>query len=297
MKSNFLNLFAASLFLVSCSDDPNKFDASGSFETDETVISSEVTGVIKQLDISEGMSLKSGQVVGAIDSTQLVLKKKQLREQINAILSSRPDIDAQTAALKEQLRSAEREHQRYTNLLKEGAGTQKQLDDIETQIEVLKRQIAAQRSALSIATVNIDKQTAPLVVQMQEVDDQLSKCRIVNPVNGTVLTKFAEVSEVTAAGKPIYKIADLSMLYLRAFISGTQLSQVKLGQQVKVLVDDGPDKYREYPGVISWISAKAEFTPKTIQTKDERASLVYAIKIKVTNDSSLKIGMYGEVKL
>jgi len=296
MNLKLLVLVAATATIISCSDDHAKFDASGSFETDETVISSEATGVIKQLNLSEGQVLQAGQPVGAVDSTQLVLKKKQLREQINAILSSKPDINAQTAALKEQLRAAEREHQRYANLLQAGAGTQKQLDDIQSQIDVLKRQIAAQESVLDISSRNISKQTAPLEVQMEEVDDMISKCSIINPVNGTVLTKFAEVSEVTSPGKPLYKIADVTTLYLRAYITGTQLSQVKLNQSVKVLVDDGADKYREYTGVISWISSKAEFTPKTIQTKEERANLVYPVKVKVTNDGSLKIGMYGEMK-
>jgi membrane fusion protein YbhG len=296
MKLKLLAFVASTVFIISCSEDHSKFDASGAFETDETVISSEATGVIRQLDLLEGQVLHAGQSVGAVDSTQLILKKKQLREQINAVLSSKPDINAQTAALKEQLRTAEREKQRYANLIQAGAGTQKQLDDIQSQIDVLKRQIAAQESVLEISSRNISKQTAPLEVQMEEVDDMIAKCRIINPVNGTVLTKYAEVSEVTAPGKPLYKIADLSTLYLRAYITGTQLSQVKLSQSVKVLVDDGADKYREYSGVISWISAKAEFTPKTIQTKEERANLVYPVKVKVTNDGSLKIGMYGEMK-
>jgi len=284
------------LFITACNNNKNNFDASGSFETDETIISSEASGVIEQFDVKEGEPLKAGQMVGYIDSTQLYLKKKQLDAQIKAVLSGRPDINAQLAALQEQLKTAERDQQRYSNLRKEGAGTQKQMDDINAQVEVLKKQIAAQHSALGISSQSISEQASPLRVQLDQVNDQLTKCIIMNPVDGTVLTKYAETKEVAAPGKPLYKIADLSFLFLRAYISGNQLSQIKLGQKVKVLTDDGADKYKDHEGTISWISDKAEFTPKTIQTKEERANLVYAIKIKVPNDGSLKIGMYGEVK-
>lgn len=286
----------ATLLFFSCNSNKNNFDASGSFETEETIISSEAAGVIEQFDVKEGQSLQQGQMVGYIDSTQLYLKKKQLEAQIKAVLSSKPDITAQLAALEEQLKTAEREQQRYSNLRKEGAGTQKQMDDINAQVEVLKKQIAAQHSALGISSQSINEQAVPLKVQMDQLNDQLAKCRIINPVDGTVLTKYAETKEVAAPGKPLYKIADLSFLFLRAYITGSQLSQVKLNQKIKVLTDDGADKYKEHEGTISWISDKAEFTPKTIQTKDERANLVYAVKIKVPNDGSLKIGMYGEVK-
>lgn len=292
-----LYLFITALFfLASCGNSKNNFDASGSFETDETIISSEATGVLEQFDVKEGQPLQSGQMVGYIDSTQLFLRKKQLEAQIKAVLSGRPDINAQIAALQEQLKTAEREQQRYGNLRKEGAGTQKQMDDMNAQVEVLKKQIAAQQSALGISSQNITEQTLPLKAQMDQLNDQLSKCRIINPVDGTVLTKYAEPKEVAAPGKPLYKIADLSFLFLRAYITGDQLSQIKLSQKVKVLTDDGKDKYKDHEGTISWISDKAEFTPKTIQTKEERANLVYAVKIKVPNDGSLKIGMYGEVK-
>ena len=296
MKKYLLLILPILFAATSCNKDKNNFDASGSFETEETIISSEVSGTIMQFNIQEGQELQAGQYVGYIDSTQLYLRKKQLEEQIKAVLSGRPDISAQLAALQEQLKTAEREQQRYMNLRKEGAGTQKQMDDINAQVEVLKKQIAAQQSSLGIASQSISVQAEPLRVQMEQVNDQLEKCRLINPVNGTVLAKYAEEKEVTAAGKPLYKIADLSSLFLRAYITGTQLSQVKLNQKVTVLTDDEADKYKEQPGTISWISDKAEFTPKTIQTKEERANLVYAIKIKTPNDGSLKIGMYGEVK-
>lgn len=287
---------AVLFFLASCNNGKNNFDASGAFETDEIIISSEATGLIEQFDVKEGQPLQAGQMIGYIDSTQLYLKKKQLEAQIKAVLSGRPDIPAQIAALQEQLKTAEREQQRYINLRKEGAGTQKQMDDINAQVEVLKKQIAAQLSSFGVSERIIIEQTAPIKVQMEQVNDQLAKCRIINPVSGTVLTKYAEEKEVAAPGKPLYKIADLSFLFLRAYITGSQLSQIKLNQKIKVLTDDGADKYKEHEGTISWISDKAEFTPKTIQTKEERANLVYAVKIKVPNDGSLKIGMYGEVK-
>ena len=297
MKKYLLLILPLLLATASCNNDKNNFDASGTFETEETIISSEVAGTIMQFNVTEGQVLQAGQLIGYIDSVQLYLKKKQVEEQIKAVLSSQPNISAQLAALQEQLKTAEHEQQRYSNLRKQGAGTQKQMDDINSQVEVLKKQIAAQQSTLGIASRSISVQTEPLKVQMEQLNDQLAKCRIVNPVNGTVLTKYAEEKEVTAPGKPLYKIGDLSFLFLRAYVTGSQLSQIKLGQKVNVLTDDGADKYKEHEGTISWISDKAEFTPKTIQTKEERANLVYAVKIKVPNDSGvLKIGMYGEVK-
>ncbi len=296
MKKYQWFILASLLAVAACNSNKNNFDASGSFETDETIISSEAAGTILQFDIEEGQVLQAGQFIGYIDSVQLYLKKKQLEEQIKAVLSGRPDIPTQIAALQEQLKTAEHDQQRYSNLRKDGAGTQKQMDDINAQVEVLKKQIAAQLSSFGVSERIIIEQTAPIKVQMEQVNDQLAKCRVINPVNGTVLTKYAEVKEVATPGKPLYKIADLSFLFLRAYITSDQLSQIKLGQTVKVLTDDGVDKYKDHQGVISWVSDKAEFTPKTIQTKEERANLVYAVKIKVPNDGSLKIGMYGEVK-
>ena len=294
MKKLFLFFFVAAL--GACNNNKNTFDASGSFETVETIISAEAAGAIKQFNIEEGQTLKEKQVIGYIDSVQLYLKKVQLQEQIKAVLSARPDIAKQVATLQEQLKNAEKEQNRFSNLLQGGAGTQKQVDDINAQIEVIKKQIEAQESALGISSGSISEQASPLQIQIQQINDQLTKSRIVNPINGTVLAKYTQVNEVAAPGKPLYKIADISSLLLRAYITSGQLSQIKLDQKVKVLVDDGVDKYKEQEGIIVWISDKAEFTPKTIQTKEERANLVYAIKIKVPNDGSLKIGMYGEVK-
>lgn len=282
--------------LAGCGNNEHIYDASGTFEAVETIVSAEASGVIKVLSIEEGQTLQAGQEVGYIDSTQLFLKKKQLEAQTQAVLSRKPDITAQTAALKEQLIQAEREQRRITNLVKADAATRKQLDDANTQIAVIKRQIYAQQSSLNITSTSLEDEASPIAIQIQQINDQLNKCKIINEVNGTVLTKYAEVNEVTSTGKPIYKIAELNTIILRAYITGDQLAHVKTGQVVKVLIDDTKDSYKTYSGSIEWISNKAEFTPKTIQTKDERSNLVYAIKIRVKNDGFLKIGMYGDVK-
>jgi len=283
--------------LMACNKNDDNYDAAGTFEAVETIVSSEASGTIKELNLEEGQSLKAGEMIGYIDSIQLFLKKKQLQAQAKAVLSRKPDIASQTASLLEQLRQAEREQQRTANLVKADAATPKQLDDANTQIALIKKQITAQRTSLGIIATSLSEEVTPLHVQVQQINDQLEKCRIINPLEGTVLTMYAEVNEVTAAGKPLYKIAALHSIILRAYITGDQIAKVKTGQPVKVLVDDTKDKYKTYEGTIEWISNKAEFTPKTIQTKDERANLVYAVKIRVKNDGYLKIGMYGEVKL
>jgi len=220
----------------------------------------------------------------------------QLEAQVKTTLSLLPDVSAQVASLIVQLKSAEKEQQRISNIVKAGAASQKQLDDANSQVEDLKKQIDAQHSSLGITSTNISQQTMPLKVQIEQINDQLAKCKIINPVSGTVLAKYVRQFEMATPGKPLYKIADISSLILRAYITGDQLSLIELDQKVKVIVDDGKDKYKEYRGTITWISDKAEFTPKTIKTKDERADLVYAIKILVKNDGLLKIGMYAEVK-
>ncbi len=298
MKRTYLPLAMLILTgLLSCNRNEAQYDASGTFEAVETIVSAQASGTIKELNIEEGQVLKAGQTIGYIDSIQLYLKKQQLLAQVKATLSTKPDIAAQTAALQEQLRQAYREQKRTVNLLKSDAATQKQLDDANTQVDVVKKQISALQSSLGITSASLNDQAKPLNVQIQQINDQLAKSRIINQVNGTVLTKYAEVNEVTDIGKPIYKIAELNTIILRAYITGNQIAHIRVGQQVKVLVDDTKDTYKTYTGIIEWVSNKAEFTPKTIQTKDERANLVYAVKIRVKNDGLLKIGMYGEVKL
>jgi HlyD family secretion protein len=283
--------------LTSCSRNKNDYDASGTFETTETIVSAEVSGVIKKLAVEEGQSLNAGQLIGYIDSMQTYLKKKQLEVQIRTTLSQKPNIPKQLASLQAQLKTAQREQSRIVNLLKSDAATTKQLDDINAQIDIITKQIEAQQSALTISSTSIVQQTNPIQVQIEQTVDQLSKFRIVNPVDGTVLVKYAQEFEMTSAGKPLYKIGNLSVLTLRAYVTADQFSILKLNQKVKVLVAGGKDQDKTYEGTIRWMSDKAEFTPKTIQTKDERANLVYAVKISVNNDGYLKIGMYADVKL
>jgi len=302
MKTNLLtSLYHArvliiTLLAVSCATSRDEYDASGTFEAEETIISAEGAGTLLRFDVEEGQTLKAGEVLGYIDSTQLYLKKQQLQSQIRSTLSQRPDIRAQIASLQVQLQTAEREQKRVTNLLRDNAATQKQMDDANAQVDLIKKQIAAQQSSLGITSESITEQASPLRIQIAQIQDQLAKCRIINPVAGTVLTKYAEVNEMTTTGKPLYKIADLTEITLRAYITGGQLGLIKIGQKVNVLVDDGQNGYKTHPGTLTWVSSKAEFTPKTIQTRDERANLVYAIKVRVKNDGSLKLGMYAEVK-
>jgi HlyD family secretion protein len=312
MKSFLSSSFAIALLLTvaSCKTDKNKFDASGSFEAEETIISSEATGTIKELKAEEGQALKAGETIGYIDSVPLFLKKKQLEAQLKATGKRIPNIASQTEYYRQQeavtqsrLKNLQHEQQRLQNLVKADAATPKQLDDINAQVEEAQKQLqvinsqrAAQVSALQTQSASVSGDFLPLQVQIEQVNDQLSKSVIINPTEGTVLTKYAEANETTAPGKPLYKIADLSTLLLRAYITGNQLPLIKLNQKVKVLTDDGKGGYKETEGTVTWINDKAEFTPKTIQTKDERANMVYAIKVKVKNDGSYKIGMYGEIK-
>ena len=235
--------------------------------------------------------------MGYIDSVQLYLRKVQLQSQISATLSQRPDISSQVAPLKTQLETAKTEQKRISNLVASNAANQKQLDDINAQVELIQKQIESLQKNLSITSGSLDAQIKPLQAQIDQLEDQLNKCRIINPINGTVLTKYAEADELVAMGKPLYKIADLNEIILRAYFTNDQLAQTKLNQKVTVLTDDGKGGFKTYDGIIEWISSKAEFTPKTIQTKNERANLVYAVKIKVKNDGLLKIGMYAEIKL
>lgn len=284
------------LSFISCRNNKSEYDASGTFEADETIISAEATGVIRQFTVDEGKELAQGEVVGYIDSTQLTLKRNQLEQQISAVLSKSPEVKVQLSALEQQLKQANHELARVENLVKAGAATTKQHDDARAQVSILQSQIDALKSSLNVTSRGLSAETSPLKVQIEQLNDQISKSRIVNPVKGTVLSQYVRVNEMAVAGKPLYKIADLSGLTLKAYATGDQLPAIKLGQEVKVLVDKNEDEYKEYKGVIEWISPKSEFTPKTIQTKDERANLVYAVKIKVPNDGYLKIGMYGEVK-
>lgn len=311
MTMKYAYILAFAILAGACNRSKNDADASGTFEADEVIVSSEIGGKILSFTPEEGSSLDSGKTVGIIDAQNLVLQKQQVEESIKALGSKTADVNPQVKLLQDQLAVQQteldrqrRERIRTENLVKADAATSKQLDDITAQIEVIRKQIAVTQQQINVQKNNVQTQNrsilsegAPLEKRVAQLDDQLKKANIVNPVAGTVLTKYAEAGEITSPGKALYKIADLSTLTLRAYITGSQLSEVKLNQQVKVRVDKGKDEYKEIPGTITWISDKAEFTPKTIQTKDERANLVYAVKINVKNDGFLKIGMYGEVLL
>ncbi|MBQ5644057.1 MAG: HlyD family efflux transporter periplasmic adaptor subunit [Bacteroidaceae bacterium] len=287
---------AMALLAISCTKEA-EFDAQGTFEATEVVVSSEATGRILNFDIEEGMAIAANQTVGTIDSLQLHLQRKQLVAQQSALLASRPDVKKQVAALREQIAKQKTELRRVDNMLRDGAATQKQKDDIEAQIKIMEGQLEAQLSTLDKNTSTINGNSVVLEAQIAALDDRISKCRIISPVGGTVLVKYAEAGELASAGKPLMKIADLKNIYLRAYFTSDQLANVKLGDEVKVVADFGGTERYDYTGRVAWISSESEFTPKTIQTKDSRANLVYAVKIAVENDGRLKIGLAGEVVL
>lgn len=297
--------------LAACSKFAPKADAYGNFEAEERIVSAEASGKIMTLNLEEGQELKAGEQVGTIDSIQINLKREQLQASIRAIVAKSPAIAAQlavfekqTASIRQQLTTLDREKRRIENLLKSDAATPKQLDDLNAQIEAAQRQmdVIVEQKTASNASLGVQKsgllaEVLPLQKQIAQLDDQLAKSRIMNPINGTVLVKYAEPGEITGFGKPLYKVADLGTLTLRAYLAGDQLTAVKVGQDVKVLVDISDGKLAEFGGKIRWISSKAEFTPKVIQTKEERVNLVYAVKISVANEAGvLKVGMPAEVK-
>lgn len=296
MKKVSLLAIATAAIFASCNNSENDYDAAGAFESVETIVSTEASGTIMQFNVEEGQTLQPGQFIGYVDSAQLYYKKQQLMAQIASTTSQIPDIPVQIASLQAQLTEAQKNQQRMNNLFKLNAATQQQVDDANTQVDMLNKQIEAQRSTLGINASTIEKNVAPLQRQIDQLNDQIAKCKIINPIHGTVLTKYAENHEVVMPGKALYKIAETDTIILRAYITGTQLDKVKIGQKVKVRADKGAKQYNMYTGTVYWISDKSEFTPKTIPTKDERADLVYAIKVRIVNDGYLKIGMYGEVK-
>ncbi len=300
MKTNrYLSLTImalSSLFLLSCSNGDEDYDATGSFEATEVIVSSQATGRVLELNVNEGEQLQAGQVVGRIDSTQLYLQKMSLLANAKGIRAQQPDIRKQTAAIQEQIKTLEREKVRVERLIAANAGNRKQLDDIESQMEVLRSQLSAQTSTLRKSSENISAQSSTLDIRVAQLDDQLEKTRISSPISGTVLNRYVEVGELATMGTPLFKIADIRTLFLRAYVTNDQLARIRLNDEVTVRIDDGKGKMKSYNGRVSWISDKSEFTPKTIRTKNERANLVYALKIAVLNDGYLKIGMYGEVK-
>ena len=287
---------AVAMFAIACGSE-SEFDAQGTFEATEVVISAEANGRIIYFDAEEGTSVVAGEELGAIDSVQLHLQRKQLEAQQSALLGSRPDVKKQVASLREQIEKQKSELRRVENMLRDGAATQKQYDDIEAQIKILEGQLEATLSTLDKNTATINSNSAALEAQIEALDDRIAKCRIVSPVNGTVVVKYAEAGELATVGKPLMKIADLDKIFLRAYFTSDQLAEVNIGDEVTVVADFGGDERYDYTGRVAWISPESEFTPKTIQTKDSRANLVYAVKIAVENDGRLKIGLAGEVVL
>lgn len=296
MKHKNLTLIFA-LLLTACGRGDAEYDATGTFEATEVVVSAEANGRLLMFDVEEGTTLTGGQEVGVIDTMQLYLKRLQLQASLKSVEEQRPDILKQVAATREQITQAERERDRVARLLRVNAANQKQLDDAETMLQVLQKQLEAQQSTLNNSDQSLTWQSSSVGVQVAQVEDQLAKCHIQAPITGTVLAKYAEAGELAVPGTPLFKLADMEQIYLRAYLTSEQLAEVKLGQQVMVYADYGDDVRKSYPGIVTWISSAAEFTPKTILTKDERASQVYAMKVAVKNDGLLKIGMYGGVVL
>ena len=283
-------LLVLAMFIISCNKNNEKADAYGNFETTEITVSSESNGKIEFLNLEEGDVVEKGKTVGLIDTLQLYYTKMQLIASQKTVSSKSGNVLSQKQVLQEQLKTAKIEQTRIKNMFSENAATKRQVDEINGKVKVIEEQI----KGVGTQNAPIKNEANSFSVQIEKINDQIKKCNLVNPIKGTVLTKYAEPNEVTTFGKPLYKIANLEEMNLRVYISETQLSSIKIGQQVKVKIDDF-EQTKEYTGKIIWISSQAEFTPKIIQTKEERANLVYAVKIRVKNDGSLKIGMPAEI--
>jgi len=292
MKRYLPGIFAGILLFTSCSDDKNKPDAYGTFEATEVMVSAMATGQIMKFELEEGQVLDSGKMVGYIDTTDLYLKRKQSVENRDATASRKDDLEAQIAVQAQNRENVLVDKQRVEKLMKDGAATQKQLDDINAGLNMIEKQTAS----LKVQFGGISSQVASITQQIAQFEQLINRSKIINPIKGTVLTKYAEKDEVATYGKPLYKIADLSVIILRAYVGGSQLPNIKLGSAIDVAFDKDEKTNTHIRGVVSWISPSAEFTPKTIQTKEERVNLVYAVKIMVPNDGSMKIGMPGEIR-
>ena len=284
------------LMLNACGNKEKDFDATGVFEATETVVYAEQNGSLTTFDVDEGDRLEQGREVALIDTVQLWLKVAQTEASRKVYQSQKPDMEKQLAATREQLAKARQEQQRYRELVADGAAPRKMLEDADSQVEVLQRQVEALRSSLSVSTNALDRQMEAADVQREQILDQLEKCHVRTPANGTVIEKYVERGEFVATGKPLFKMADTAHMYLRAYVTSAQLQHIRIGQKAKVYADYGQGQKREYAGTVTWISSRSEFTPKTILTDDERADLVYALKVAVKNDGYIKMGMYGEVK-
>jgi HlyD family secretion protein len=284
------------LFVAACGNKKGNYDASGSFEATETLVSAQASGQIETLDVIEGQQLTANTQVGYIDTVQLYLKKEQLLANMKAVDSRSYNVSLQIAAIKQQISKQQTELARFQNLVKSNAANQKQVDDIQASIDLLQRQLVAQTETLQNGNNSISSEAKGLAIQVEQIEDLIAKSIISSPINGTVLAKYAEKGEITTQGRALFKVADIDTLFLRAYFTADQLDKLKLNQTVNVFSDFGKKQMQKYTGIITWISDKAEFTPRTILTKDERANLVYAVKIAVKNDGFLKIGMYGEIR-
>lgn len=293
------SLFILGMFgvLSACGNGGKQYDASGVFEATEVIVSAQGAGEIMQFEIQEGTELTAGKTVGYIDTIQLHLQKRQLLANVQSAKSRRYDVARQIASVKQQIATQKKERNRYRNLIKANAANQKQLDDINEQILLLEKQLAAKEETLINGNNGVEGDIQGLEASIALINDQIRKCVIASPINGTVLAKYAERGELASKGRALFKVADMEHIDLRVYITADQLTSMKIGQQVKVYADQGETDRKEYQGKVSWISDKAEFTPKTIQTRDERANLVYAVKIALTNDGYIKRGMYGEIKI
>lgn len=291
MKRYLLGIFAG-LTLASCNNDKNKPDAYGTFEATEVTVSALATGQIMQFNVEEGQVIDSGIMVGFIDTTDLYLKRKQFIETMDATAARKDDVISQIAVQEQNRENIMVEKHRVERLLKDGAATQKQSDDINASLNLIDKQVAS----FKIQFGGISSQVSSIVQQIAQLDESINKSKIINPIKGTVLTKYAEKDEVATYGKPLYKIADLSVITLRAYVGGSQLPNIKLGSTIDVAFDKDEKNNTHVPGIVTWISPTAEFTPKTIQTKEERVNLVYAVKVRVVNDGLMKIGMPGEIR-
>ncbi|MBQ9465527.1 MAG: HlyD family efflux transporter periplasmic adaptor subunit [Muribaculaceae bacterium] len=283
--------------MAACTTGEKEYDATGTFEATETTVSAEQSGRLLTFDIEEGDSVVAGREVGLIDTTQTWLQIQQAIASKAVYQSQKPDMEAQIAATRQQLAKARQEQQRYQELVADGAAPSKMLDDAANQVKVLQRQLEAQISALTTQHTTLNSQSSAVDVQVSQLRDKLRKCHIVVPLSGTVLEKYVEQDEFVAVGKPLFKMADTRQMFLRAYVTSAQLQHIKVGRQVKVFADYGNGQKKEYAGTVSWIASRSEFTPKTILTDDERADLVYAVKVAVVSDGYIKIGMYGELKL
>lgn len=295
-KKNILSLCATIAVLTACSSGEKDYDASGVFETTEVIVSAKATGEIISLNVEEGQNVKCNEMLGLIDTLQLSLHDQQLAANQSAADSKRLDANRQVASIRQQIINLQKEKKRFSDLLAANAATQKQVDDISYQIEVLQRQLAATQEQIGSNNQSAGNQSMGIKAQRAQTEDQIRKAHITSPITGTVLTKYAEQGEYATPGRALFKVGDISRMRLRAYITAPQLTTLKVGQKVKVFADMGETESKTYEGTVEWISDKAEFTPKTIQTRDERANLVYAIKVAVKNDGMIKRGMYGDVK-